>query len=336
MEVVDVRTTATPDPAPGGATRSGAGGRRRLLVATAVAAAALAAAGSAQACIEVGVYRDRPQSSIGQLDASVGAGVSVISTYVTVGHQVDPALIATARRRKSKLLVTLMVDNGRDGPTQAGFSDARIAAGRYDRPIGALARQLKSSGLTVIVRPLPEPNTPWYAWSGTVNGNSAGSYIRAFRRVRKVLKRNGGARVKVMWAPYFRSVPDTDDNALDQYFPGNANVDLVGASGYNFGATGELNWLSPLEVFQDPYIQIQALSRKPFWIAETGTTARGGSKSAWLRSLARLQRSMPRLRGVVLYDVRDPAGDFRITSTKPVRAAAKAVLGARCGKKRGA
>ena len=308
--------------------------RIRRVALLAAAMAALSGAGAASACIEVGVYRDRPQSSIRQLDKLVGPGVSVISTYVTLGRPVDPAVIALAKRRKAKLLVTLMVDGGKDGPNQPAYSNLRIAAGRHDKKIGALARQLRASRLAVILRPMPEPNTNWYPWSGTVNGNTPASYISAWRRVRTVVKRNGGAKVKLLWAPYFRSVPDTDDNAIDQYFPGNDLVDLVGTSGYNFGATGELEWLDPVEVFQDPYIAIQGLSTKPFWIAETGTTARGGNKATWLRSLAGLQKSMPRLRGVVLYDVREASGDFRISATKPVRAATKSVLATRCGKKR--
>lgn len=314
------------------ATSRPARGLRRLAI-LASAVTALAAAGTASACIEVGVYRDRPQSSFGQLDKSVGRGVSVVSTYVTVGRGVDPAIVTLARARRAKLLVTLMIDGGKDGPRQAAFSNARVAAGRHDAKIRVLARQLKATRLQVIVRPMPEPNTQWYAWSGTVNGNTPDSYIRAWKRVRTVLKRNGGTRVKLLWAPYARSVPDTDDNTIDRYFPGNAQVDLVGASGYNFGRTGELEWLDPIDLFQDPYIEIQNLSTKPFWIAETGTTARGGSKPGWIRNLAKLQRSMPRLRGVVLYDIREPAGDFRITATTALRAATRALLATRCGPK---
>lgn len=307
-------------------------GRLRLAVATAAGVASLAGAGVAGACVEVGVYRDAPNRSLPTLDRQVGRGVSVISTYVTVGRPVDPAVIATARARRAKLLVTLMIDGGRDTPNQPSYSTARIASGRFDVRIRTLARQLRASGLNVIVRPMPEPNTQWYAWSGTVNGNTPAGYVRAFRRVRGVLKKNGGTRLKVLWAPYVRSVPDTDANAIDQYFPGNAYVDLVGTSGYNFGTTGELEWLDPIDLFQDPYIEIQNLSRKPFWIAETGTTARGGSKPVWIRRLALLQRSMPRLRGVVLYDIREPAGDFRITGTTAIRSATRALLATRCGR----
>lgn len=303
---------------------------RRAGVAVALAAS-LAGAGHAAACVEVGVYRDQPRS-VTQLDRAVGPGLTVLSTYVTVGRKVDPALISFAKARKAKLMVSLMMDGGRDGANQPSFSAVRIAAGRHDAKVRDLARQLKATGLSVILRPMPEPNTPWYPWSGTVNGNTPATYVRAWKRLRTVVKKNGGPRIKLLWAPYARSIPDTDDNTIDQYFPGNAQVDLVGTSGYNFGLTGELEWLDPIDLFQDPYIEIQNLSKKPFWIAETGTTAKGGSKPVWLKRLALLQKSMPRLRGVVLYDVREGAGDFRVSVTAPVRGATRALLKTRCKK----
>ena len=66
--------------APPGARRPPTGGdarvrRIRRVALLGAAMAALAGAGAASACIEVGVYRDRPQSSIGQLDKLVGPGI---------------------------------------------------------------------------------------------------------------------------------------------------------------------------------------------------------------------------------------------------------------------
>jgi len=308
--------------------------RRGWVALIAIVAAALMGSGSAVACIQVGVYQDAPATSLPKLQRAVGPGMNVISTYVTIGRPVDPVVVRTARARKATLMVTLMIDNGRGGPSQPSYSTARVASGRYDRQVRTLARQLRAMRLNVILRPMPEPNTEWYPWSGTLNGNTAASYVNAWNRVRRVVKRNAGTRVKLLWSPYFRSVPDIDDNAIDQYFPGAANVDLVGVSGYNFGATGELEWLTPLELFQDPYIEIRNLTTKPFWLAEVGTTARGGNKADWLRQLAKLEKSLPGLRGMVLYDVREPAGDFRISVTKKTQASTRAILATRCGAKK--
>ena len=117
-------------------------------------------------------------------------------------------------------------------------------------------------------------------------------------------------------------------NAIAKYFPGAANVDVVGASGYNFGKSGDLDWTDPKALFQPAYDEIQGLAAKPFWITETGSTAAGGDKTAWIASLRTLKASMPRLRGVVWFDVADPQGDFRLTG--PALKTTKALLKGRC------
>ncbi len=131
-----------------------------------------------------------------------------------------------------------------------------------------------------------------------------------------------------LWSPYVRSVPETDANAIKQYFPGAANVDVVGVSGYNFGATGGLTWADPKALFLPAYTTIQGLAAKPFWITETGSTGSGGSQTAWIASLRTLKASMPRLRGVVWFDVADPQGDFRLAG--PALQTAKSLLKGRC------
>lgn len=310
-----------------------AAGLRRTRIALVALVAAVAAPASAQACLDVGIYRDRPAPGFDALTKRVGPGVTVVSTYVTAGRPVDPALIQLARKKKLRLLVNWMPDNGKDGTNQPAWSNRSVYTGRHDKQIRSLARQIKSSGVAVILRPMPEPNYQRYAWSGGVNGNTPETYVQAWERIRRIVKKSGGKKVRLLWAPYVRSVPDTEDNALDRYFPGAGSVDLVGASGYNFGTVGELEWTDPVDLFQDAYIEISALSTKPFWIAETGTTNKGGNRKTWLRALSQLDRTLPRLRGVVLYDIKDPTGDFRVSVASGPRAGTKAILAKRCGKK---
>ena len=141
---------------------------------------------------------------------------------------------------------------------------------------------------------MPEMNTPWYAWSGTVNGNTAARYLAAWRHVRA--RRQAGpprqTRIALLWAPYAQSIPATGANQIGDYFPGASQVDLVGASAYNFGATASLSWSDPGTLFSAAYSTIEAMAAKPFWIAETGSTATGGDKAGWIRSLASLPRDV--------------------------------------------
>jgi hypothetical protein len=264
-------------------------------------------------CTELGIYRDDPVGTFPSLASSLGPDVTTLSTYITAGSGLDPKLAALARARGLRLLVTWMPDDGTDETYLPGYSLANITGGVLDNDLRALARELKAAGVPVMFRPMPEPNTPWYAWSGTVNGNTPAEYVLAWKHIRKVVRQVAGYKVSFLWSPYARSVPETDANAIKQYFPGSANVDVVGASGYNFGTAGQLAWTDPNELFLPAYTAIQAFAAgKPFWITETGSTAAGGSQTAWITSLRTLRSSMPLLRGVVWFDVADPQGDFRL------------------------
>ena len=227
-------------------------------------------------------------------------------------------------------MITWMPDSGVDGPTQPAFSLSQIAAGRFDSKLKALSVEMKDSGLDILLRPMPEPNTPWYPWAGTTNGNTPEQYAAAWRRVRTVVRKNAGKRVRMLWSPYVRSIPDTDANAISKYFPGVDQVEAVGVSGYNFGAVGELAWTDPATLFASAYKEISAIAPKPFWISETGSTATGGDKAAWMTALAGLRAAMPTLRGVVWFDVAEPTGDFRLSSGPAETAAFRTFLKGRC------
>ena len=130
---------------------------------------------------------------------------------------------------------------------------------------------------------------------------------------RAVRSARGGAAIKLLWAPYAQSIPDTTANDFRAYFPGAKQVDLVGASGYNFGAQAPLTWSEPGDLFATPYATIEAFAAKPFWLAETASTATGGDKAGWILTLASLQATaMPKLAGIVWYDVDEATGDFRL------------------------
>jgi hypothetical protein len=290
--------------------------------------AGVVTAPSASARIEVGVYQDDPVRGVPALRASAGPKTTrVISTYVTGGRTVDPRLVALANRTGSRLLVSWMPDGGNQvaGPRQPKYRLGGIRRGRQNRGLVSLTKQLRRLKPTPILRPMPEPNTPWYAWSGTANKNTPADYAKAWAKVRQVVRKSGGKKIKLMWSPYVRSIPDTPENAIAAYFPGDAQVDLVGASGYNFGQVGLLAWTDPMALFEDVHRQVSALSAKPFWVAETGSTNKGGSKAQWIAQLAGLRGEIPNLGGIVWYDARDPNGDFRV-GTKPARKAFKGLV----------
>ena len=306
----------------------------RLAGAALTAALVLLPATSASAagsCLSVGVYQDNPATGLPALKKHVGPGVTSISTYMTAGRPLSPSIIATANRSRARLLVTWQPDGGRAGSKQPGYRLKAIAGGRYDASLRALVRQLRGVRKGAVLRPMPEMNTPWYPWSGAVNGNTPADYAKAWKRVRRAVRSApGGTKVKLLWSPYARSIPDTGINAISSYFPGASQVDLVGASGYNFGARPPLLWSEPGTLFASAYTTIEALAPKPFWFAETGSAANGGDKAGWIQTLATLRTTaMPKLAGVVWYDVKDPYGDFRLRGT-PITSAFRTLLKGAC------
>jgi mannan endo-1,4-beta-mannosidase len=295
----------------------------------AVAALALGAP-TALACVNVGVYQDQPAKTLPALQKKDGKNVKTVSTYLTVGHAIDPKLITLVRKHGVKLIVSWLPDAGKDTSKAPAYRLSAIAAGKFDPQLRALALQIKALPHGAIVRPMPDPNTPWYAWSGTVNGNRPGDYVRAWKHVRKVLLKTAGKKVKLLWSVYARSVPDAKNNALSVYFPGAKQVDLVGADAYNFGNADGLTWTAPADLFAPAYGTIQALAKKPFWISETGSTAKGGDEGAWIGALGQLGKTMPKLTGVVWYDVKDTTGDFRVPRSGAAGAAFKAFVRGAC------
>lgn len=295
---------------------TGEGRSPRVLVVLATLGLLLAAAPAAQAapCVRVGVYQDNPARELPALRKQVGRNVTAISTYMTAGRPIHPSVIRAANKNRASLVVTWQPDGGRDGSSQPKHRLKNVASGKYDRSLRALVRQLRAVRKGAVLRPMPEMNTPWYPWSGMANKNAPADYAKAWRRVRKAVRSApGGSRIKLLWSPYSRSIPNSGANAIRQYFPGAAQVDLVGASGYNFGARPPLLWSEPGTLFGSAYSTIQALAPKPFWLAETASGAAGGDKAGWIRTLSTLQAtSMPKLAGVLWYDVKDGFGDFRL------------------------
>lgn len=278
----------------------------------------MAAAGPASACLDLGVYQDDPVPSFNQLTANVGPAVNTVSVYITAGKGLDPKLVKLAQKRKLKLLVTWAPDNGTETRDQPGFANTDVAKGKFDKSLADLATQMAQTGLQSTMRIMPEGNAPWYAWSGNVNGNTPATYIGAFHRAVAVVRKATRGKVKILWAPYVRSIPETPENALEKYYPGAKWIDFAGASGHNFGAVPASSaWKDPAETFTKAYQQIQALGAKPFYITETGSTGTGGDKAGWIAGLGKLGTVMPQLKGAIWYDQLDPLGDFRVRSGSP-------------------
>lgn len=186
----------------------------------------------------------------------------------------------------------------------------KIARGRYDGYVSDAARAAAAWGKPMMIRFGQEMNGSWYPWS-PASGNSARSFVAAWRHVVRVFRREGADNVQWVWAPY---VETDNDLPFKRFYPGDSYVDWAGVDGYNWG--GRFEWKSFHELFARSYHKLQRLTSRPLMIAEVGCGEVGGNKARWLRLM--LRRDVPRMphfRAVVWFDQTDEKGDLRVDTS---------------------
>jgi Glycosyl hydrolase family 26 len=201
-----------------------------------------------------------------------------------------------------------------DGPTRPFPGLDRIASGAADRQLRAWARALKKVGRPLFLRPWWEMNTSWFPWAGR-RGGSPATYVRAWRRMRTIFRREGAGNVVWVWCP---NVTDAQSEGPAHhwaaYYPGDAYVDWVGIDGYNWGGAAWKSFRTRFGAAHGVYADYAR--RKPIMIAEYGSAETGGDKSAWYRDAAAvIPRRFPSIAALVAWDASDPRANFRIDSS---------------------
>lgn len=195
-----------------------------------------------------------------------------------------------------------------------------ILAGEYDDFFRAWAHDAREDGRPVLLRFGFEANGDWFSWGGDPE-----RYVAAWRRAHAIFAEERADNVKWVWSPNIQSVPDTPDNSMHRYHPGDAFTDWVALDGYNWG-DGYDEW-HHWESFEGIFgAAVAELARrhpgKPIMIAETSSAPGppGGpdEKAAWIRDAWEAARNMPGLRAVVWFDLdkrREGELDWRIESS---------------------
>jgi hypothetical protein len=198
-----------------------------------------------------------------------------------------------------------------------------IEAGKYDDYIRASARAAAAWGRAVMVRFAHEMNGDWYPWGEGVNGNRARDYVRAWKRIVRIFRKEGATNVRWMWAP------NADDRLGNppsaRLYPGDHYVDWVGLSGFSWG--GPWEWKSATSIFRFSYQQLLRISTRPIALAETGASEVGGSKSAWIRQLfGRDLDRMSRVRAVIWFNGRKNWANWDVNSSRASLAAFRSAI----------
>jgi hypothetical protein len=196
--------------------------------------------------------------------------------------------------------VNLAVGTTEFGPRSA----ADVAIGVIDDAIrrwATIFAQWSQGGTKrAFIAPLQEMNGYWVPY-----GLDAENYKKAFTRIQAIFTEQGVPSEAVMWvfAPNGWSQPGHE---FEKYYPGDAVVDVVGFSAFNFGAcvpSGQ-GWDS-YEVAIQPYLERMAAMApsKPIFLAQTGSVAEGGDREQWLKDSFAKMAQVPMLKGIIYFNI---------------------------------
>ena len=242
---------------------------------------------------------------LGDFTSRTGRKPAVWEQFLRFGQSPSWA-IRLAAQEDTRLMLALSTAASQDQP--GSISPGEIAAGRGDRWLLALRRELEAFGRPVYLRLLGEMNNCHNAYAplsctGASRGSaySTRSFIRAWRHV-AALMRAGTARVVMVWTPMTGGSPNVA--ALDpaRFWPGRRWVDWVGTSLYS-----KFPRFGPLSAY---YRRFSARYRLPFMLAEWAMWDNGDP--GFVRAVLAFSRSHPRTRMLVYNQGKRVDGPFRL------------------------
>lgn len=212
-----------------------------------------------------GVYAGAYPEDITAFELLVGSPADLVATFYG-WYDNFPLHYGAVARDDGKTLVVFW--------EQYGVTLDEIINGGSDAHIRKFAQDAREYGGPVLLAPFHEMNGYWTPWSGVNGNNSAQKVILAWRHIHDMFQNT--PNVRFVWAVNSDSVPDTEANAIAAYYPGDAYVDAVAISGFNFGDP----WMSFDAIFRDTLLELK-LYHKPIYVLSVAS-APGPKKAAWI------------------------------------------------------
>ena len=245
-----------------------------------------------------GVWRG--MGPVYELETDLNRQLDIIHWFMNWDHRWDATLVGQAAHGGRRPLISWQ-------PHTQEVRD--IAAGSYDLYIRSWAQGAKAHGGPVYLRPFPEMNGDWLGWNGEPE-----ALVAAWQRMVHIFEEEGASNVRWVWSPNVTDWPRTEANRMENYYPGEAYVDVLALDGYNFGDTRDWGgWRSYDEVFEHGYTRVADLGSQPVWIAEIASAESGGDKGAWIKDMLN-STSFPRVEAIVWFDEQKSA-DWRLRSS---------------------
>jgi hypothetical protein len=173
-----------------------------------------------------------------------------------------------------------------------------VARGDYDFYVDLWAADAVRFGKPFFLRFAHEMNDPYrYPW-GPQN-NTKEEYIDAWRHVRERFDQAGARNVIWTWSPHVGYA------YWDTYYPGNQYVDWVATGALNYGPIGPWSqWWTFREIFGAKYPLLASFG-KPIMVAEFGSLAVGGDRTAWYQAaLTDLPKKYPAVKALLFFNAK--------------------------------
>jgi beta-mannanase len=240
------------------------------------------------------------RAAVLQLEAKLGRGLAIDHTYVPWG-QPPSAWVGRAAWDLSSGRVPLVTFG-------AGGDTREVAAGLHDHYLRSVADSLRSLGKPIFLRYAPAPDVAAeQRWV-----HSGADYVAAWRHVHQVL---AGVPVAWVWSATASAFAGAR-GGVEQYWPGDAYVDWIGADGYNWRGCQPASWQELGSIFRAFYAW-GAARGKPLMISATASTENPADpmgKARWFDNAVRtLQTAMPRVQAFVYHN--SARCDWRVEST---------------------
>jgi len=185
----------------------------------------------------------------------------------------------------------------------------QIINGKYDPFIRQWAKDSAKYHQPFFLRFAHEMNGDWYPWGK----QSPQTYIAMWHHVHDIFEEENATNVIWVWSPN-NTDKDGNTSSILSYYPGDAYVDWVGFSGFNWGTTtNKTSWLNFKELATDVYVILSKLN-KPVMIAETSSVSLGGNKQEWFKDMLSNLQNFPQIKAVVLFDEKIQKADFSLKS----------------------
>ena len=230
----------------------------------------------------IGVVLSDP-GDIESFEAEIGRHVDTFLWYQSMEQTLDTdQLTQVAAGGRIIQLSWEAIPKYSPGPVDPSLYRLKnFTRGDHDSEIRRWARELRDFGYPVLFRPMCEMNGDWIPWSGIANGNSPADYIPAWRHIHDIFMEERAYNVDWLWSPNRDGSTADAISTFDNYYPGDAYVDYIGLSGYNWGsmystATWVSRWQDFEEVFGYSYDVLASRTSKPIVLSEMATTELGG------------------------------------------------------------